>query len=234
MSNEKFMFYKEYPKTCKPDDFWGQVKRTVNGKPISEEQIKMIVQAVTTGLKLQTEDILLDLCCGNGALSFLLFESCKGGTGVDFSEYLISIARNNFVKSSHHNCISYILQDVVDFCQNPIMPQKYTKALCYGSFAYLEYNKAEKMLLYLKNNFPNLKRVFIGNCPDKEKMDSFFSDKTYVPGIESVPDSPIGIWRTQKEFVSLAESCGWQIIIKKMPSNYYASHYRYDVLLKNE
>ena len=32
--------YKEYPKTLPPDDFWGQVRRTVMGKPISESEIK--------------------------------------------------------------------------------------------------------------------------------------------------------------------------------------------------
>jgi len=30
--------YKEYPKTLDPDDVWGQVRRTVNGKPVSEDQ----------------------------------------------------------------------------------------------------------------------------------------------------------------------------------------------------
>ena len=34
-------FYKEHPKTCDPEDFWGQVKRTVN------ERYEMIFKAVT-------------------------------------------------------------------------------------------------------------------------------------------------------------------------------------------
>ena len=37
---KKDYIHKEYPKTCDPNDFFGQVKRTVNGQPISEEEIE--------------------------------------------------------------------------------------------------------------------------------------------------------------------------------------------------
>ena len=50
--------HKEYPKTCRPDDFWGQVKRTVHGKPVSQDQIDMIIYAIRNGLSLSHEDIL--------------------------------------------------------------------------------------------------------------------------------------------------------------------------------
>ena len=43
--NTELTFYKEHPKTCDPEDFWGQVKRTVNGKPIPQAQIDMIVES---------------------------------------------------------------------------------------------------------------------------------------------------------------------------------------------
>lgn len=228
MNKEKFTFYKDYPKTCSPDDFWGQVKRTVNGTPVSQDQIDMIVDAVVAGLELNRNDTLLDLCCGNGALSTLLFKHCKGGLGVDFSEYLISIANKYFADPPNQ---TYILQDVVGFCENPITPDRFSKMVCYGSFSYLEKDSAEKLLFLLKNNFPNLLRVFIGNYPDKDLLAEFYCGRPFAPGIENDPDSPIGIWRTQEEFVSLAERCGWQATFHKMPSQYYAAHYRYDVIL---
>lgn len=228
MSKEKFRFYKDHPKTCSPDDFWGQVKRTVDGAPVSQDQIDMIVKAVVAGLELSEDDALLDLCCGNGALSTLLFKHCNGGLGVDFSEYLISIA-NKYFAAPHTQ--TYIMQDVVEFCGNPVTPHKFSKMVCYGSFPYIEQARAEELLCLLKNNFPNLRRVFIGNCPDKTLMDEFFNDQSYAPGIESDPDSAIGIWRTQEEFISLAKRCGWLATIHNMPDQYYASHYRYDVIL---
>jgi len=228
MNKEKFTFYKEHPKTCRPDDFWGQVKRTVNGTPVSQEQIDMIVDAVVAGLELNRNDTLLDLCCGNGALSTLLFKHCKGGLGVDFSEYLISVANNYFATSPNQ---TYILQDVIEFCEHPVTPHKFSKMLCYGSFSYLEHEKSELLLCLLNKHFPSLERVFIGNCPDKSLLMDFCGSRTFAPGTENEPDSPIGVWRTQEEFISLANRCGWQATFHKMPSQYYAAHYRYDVIL---
>ena len=79
--------YKDYPKTVPEEDFWGQVRRTVNGKPVPEEQIKMIVDAILAGLALRPEDNCLDIACGNGYLSSYLFPHCQSLFGVDASPY---------------------------------------------------------------------------------------------------------------------------------------------------
>jgi len=228
MSKDRFSFYKEYPKSCDIKDFWGQVKRTVNGKPVSQAQIDMIVNAVINELDLRPNDRLLDICCGNGALSTLLFDQCEGGLGVDFSEYLISIAKKYF---SHRPTHEYIFVDAVDFCCTPSKPELFTKALCYGSFSYIEEERAELLLQNLNKNFPNLSRVFIGNTPDKALVNEFFAKDSYDQSSISDPSSAIGIWRTSSDFASLANRCGWKAQIKKMPAAYYASHYRYDVIL---
>ena len=88
--------YDENARTRAADDFWGQVKRTVHGVPVSDEQIKMIVDTIRSALDLKPDDTLLDIACGNGALSHLLFDSCSGCLGVDLSEHLISVAKANF------------------------------------------------------------------------------------------------------------------------------------------
>jgi SAM-dependent methyltransferase len=229
MKKKHFSFYKEHPKKCDPEDFWGQVKRTVNGVPVSQDQINLIVNAILEGLELNKNDTLLDLCCGNGALSTLIFKNCKGGIGVDFSEYLISVACKNFEKLPH---VKYLLKDVVDFCENPIDANKFTKVLCYGSFSYIESQRAEKLLVLLKSNFPNLKRVFIGNLPDKDLLHDFIRNNNFIPGTENDPESPIGIWRSKTEFLELASRSGWETIFHKMPDRFYAAHYRYDIILK--
>lgn len=228
MSNEKFSFYKEHPKTCHPEDFWGQVKRTVNGVPVTQDQIDMIVDTVVKQLELTPDDILLDLCCGNGALSSQFFKYCKAGVGVDFSEYLISIANKNFASPPDQ---IYHLQDAVEFCENPMGSDRFTKMVCYGSFSYIEKNRAEKLLSLLNVNFPKLERIFIGNCPDKNLISNFLGDQNFLPGYEDDADTPIGVWRTIDEFILLANSCGWQARVHKMPATYYAAHYRYDVIL---
>lgn len=221
-------FYKEHPKTCDPKDFWGQVKRTVNGKQVSDEQIDMIVQAVIAKLELNSDDTLLDLCCGNGALSTYLFSKCRQGLGVDFSECLVQVAKDNF---EHPPEAVFLLQDVVSFVRNETNPERFSKAVCYGSFQYLPFDAAQRLLLELHHRFSSIKTLFIGNLPDKDKMSAFFGEKNYPPGVERDPSSPIGIWRSREEFVDLAARTGWSVTFHTMPEDFYASHCRYDAIL---
>jgi SAM-dependent methyltransferase len=221
-------FYKDHPETCDPDDFWGQVKRTVNGEPVSQEQIDMIVHAVSDGMDLSAEDLLLDLCCGNGALTAYFFEKCNGGLGVDISEYLIDVARKKFVKRENE---SFVVGDAVEYVRNCSRPERFTKAVCYGAFMFLPRDNARLLLEELRSRFSSLRRVFIGNLPDRALKSRFFTGEGHRPGIEDDPGSPTGIWRTEVEFVELAAECGWAAVVTRMPPSFYAAHYRFDAVL---
>lgn len=220
-------FYKEYPKSCDPKDFWGQVRRTVNGKPVPQEQVDMIIRAVLNALELSKTDVLLDLCCGNGALTTSFFEQCNGGVGVDFSEYLINIAWKHFLKCANEK---YILQDVLEFVQNYPYPERFNKALCYGSIQYLPKDTTHELLITMRKRFTNLGILFIGNIPDKQFARGFFGNR-YKPGVEDSPANAIGIWWTQEEFHILAKRSGWAMDVHFMPKDFYWSNYRYDVIL---
>ena len=87
------------------------------------------------------------------------------------------------------------------------------------------------LLRKLRSRFTSLRKLFIGNLPDKEKMLDFFSDRSYEPDIENDPGSPIGIWRTELEFIELAAECGWTATISRMPPSFYSVHYRFDAVL---
>lgn len=220
--------HKEYPKTCAENDFWGQVKRTVNGQPVSEDQIEMIVQAIRRHLVLGPEDTLLDLGCGNGALSDRLFSCCKGGVGVDFSEYLIGVARKYFERQPARR---YLMEDAVDFACRTDDTRSFTKANCYGVFAYLSTDRAAQLVATIHGRFSDVSKFFIGNLPDKARLKEFYRDRDYTPGVENDPDSAIGIWRTEAEFEKLANDAGWSVRFSRMPADFYAAHYRYDAIL---
>ncbi|MBI5783956.1 MAG: class I SAM-dependent methyltransferase [Rhodocyclales bacterium] len=221
-------FYKEYPKSCDPEDYWGQVGRTVNGKPVPQEQIDLIVAAVCQGLDLGQNDSLLDLCCGNGALTTYFFSRCRGGLGVDFSDCLIDVANSRFKRRESE---SYRCQDVLEFVRQEENPQRFSKALCYGSFQYLSPPASLEVLALLRHRFKDVGLLFIGNLPDKDRLSRFYADKPYVPGIENQADSPIGIWRTTGEICELAAAAGWKCSISRMQDRFYGSGYRYDALL---
>ena len=221
-------FYKEFPKTCDPKDYWGQVKRTVSNKPVPESHIKMIVEAVSQNLKISESDTLLDLCCGNGALSTFFFEQCNGGVGVDFSEYLISIAKNEFKTRESEE---YILQDVIQFLKTFQDSNRFTKALCYGAFMFLPRENAKELLMILRERFKKINKFVIGNIPDKGKLNNFKLDKEINDIPLNDPFSPIGIWYSEDEFVEISHNAGWRCQFFRMPPTFYASHYRYDAIL---
>jgi len=219
--------HNEYAKTRAPDDFWGQVRRTVGGAPVSEEQIGMIVDRIRSALELQAGDALLDIACGNGALSHLLFESCTEYLGVDLSGHLVSVAKANFEALPHYE---FIQQDAVEYLRSESKPQRFSKVLCYGSFSYFAADAARQMLRILFAEFTSVQRVFIGNLPDRDRAEAFY-DKPLNPEELADCSSQIGIWRTRDEFSRMARDIGWRITISSMPDTFYASHYRYDALL---
>lgn len=223
----KDWLHKEYPKTCAETDFWRQVKRTVQGEPVGEDQIEQIVGAVQSHLQLSVDDWLLDLCCGNGALSSRVFDLCSGGLGVDFSEYLIQIARKYFANDR----AQYLVQDVVEFCATTTDCRRFTKASCYGAFCYLAPAQAHQILSNLRTRFDNLERLFLGNLADRSKAELFYRDGLDTPAVLDDPSTPLGYWWDVETFVELADTCGWAAEIDRMPAEFYGSHYRFDVTL---
>lgn len=231
MSNEKPSYVKfdhdTYAKSRAPNDFWGQVRRTVNGVPVSDEQIQMIIDAIQSALILESNDILLDIACGNGALSHLLFDLCSGYQGVDLSEHLISVAKANFEALPKYQ---FMHQGAAEYVRAEVQPERFTKVLCYGSFPYFPAADAAEVLRTLFKKFSNVQSIFIGNLPDKERAVEFYKKQ---PDTEELADchSQIGIWRTRDEFAQLANDAGWQVKFSTMPADFYSSYYRYDALL---
>jgi SAM-dependent methyltransferase len=228
MVEGQFLSYDAHARRCAPDDFWGQVRRTVGGRPVDDHQIAMIEDAVRMALQITADDVMLDLCCGNGALSDRIFACCRGGVGVDSSPFLIDVARRHFERAADR---TYILDNVEDYVATTPNPHRFTKALCYGSLQYLSREAAACMLRALRRRFSGISRLFIGNLPDRALLAAFYRAQDYVPGVEDNCEAPLGIWRTAAEFAELAAVTGWRAEFSRMPSSFYAAHYRYDALL---
>ncbi len=218
----------QYARSKADNDFWGQIRRTVNGKPVDEEQINLIIERILAKLSIENGDILLDLACGNGALSSRLFSRLTGYRGVDFSAKLIEVANKYF---SQDNKFTFTHSGASEFIDVDSNPDRYTKVLCYGSFSYFREEHAANVLAKLYNQYRNVSRVFIGNLPDKDLAEEFYGKGKVNPAELLDNESPIGIWRSRENFVALAKKYGWNAEVSVMPEYYYAAHYRYDILL---
>jgi 2-polyprenyl-3-methyl-5-hydroxy-6-metoxy-1,4-benzoquinol methylase len=83
-------------KQFKRDDFWKQVRRTVNGEDAADGQIALIVDQIMTNLQPSPKAKLVDVGCGNGVLTNLVGGHYKNVLGIDPSNYLIEIAKEFF------------------------------------------------------------------------------------------------------------------------------------------
>ena len=230
LSTPEWVNYDTHVKTRLRTDFWVQVRRTLHGRPVLEKQIDLIVAAVVAALGLGPGDVLLDLACGNGALSDRLFQCCAGGLGVDASEYLIGTAQEYFATPSRQ----YVIADAADWVE-AANPGRFTKAVCYGSFSYLPDDAAARMLRGLQRRFPQVGCVMLGNLPDPARAGRFYGAGgegrrgSRVPDLRA-PESDLGVWRDEAEITALAGP-GWQVTTRPMPPEFFAAHYRYDAIL---
>lgn len=216
--------YDSHARTRPRDDVWGQVRRTVGGRPYPAEQIDMIAEAILLHLDLRPDDVLLDLGCGNGALGAVLHPFCAASLGVDESDYLVGVATERFAAPDRR----FTVGDAARFCETAADAGRYTKALCYGSLSYFEDDAVARMLAGLHARFRSVTHVLLGNLPDPARVGRFQAPGVSLPLREARSD--LGIWRGAAEIAGLAGP-GWSVTTSVMPPSFLAAHYRYDALL---
>ena len=219
--------YQEYPKTLARDDFWGQGRRTIMGRRISEEEVKLVVDHIRRQLGVQPNDVLLDLGCGNGALSARLFDNCAGYAGADLSAYLIEVSKEFFERPPH---FLFFHSDVVEFAELVGEPERFTKGLCFALLQYMPLQRVAALLQILWDRFPNLHRVVVGNLPNREKAHLFFTDGYGESDLEQ-HESQIGKWWSTDEIGRFASSFGWEVAFSRMSEGVFNAKYRFDAIL---
>jgi len=227
---------KDYPladhdahaRSVAPDAYWQQVRRTVKGEPVDEGQIALIIDAITAGLALRPDDVVLDLACGNGALSLYLFDKCAGLVGVDLSAYLIEVAQKSFARPPRY---VFVLDDIAAYVSQGGDGPAFTKALIYGAFQYISRGDALLVLKGLREKFPQVARVFIGNIPDKQRVGRFYRDRNPADAELNDHEARLGIWYLRDELEQMAQAAGWRSSFSHMPDAFYAAGYRFDVTL---
>ena len=230
--SEKSKFlYDTFARKIGSEDLQKQIRRTVKGETIPQQQIDMILSAIREGLHLTDGDCLLELACGNGALSHSFAGSCKAYLGTDVSEYLIEVAKTNFEKLPN---IRFEQNDALDCLRTLQDPEKYNKILCYAAFQYFPDQMIIALFETVRHKFPNMERMFIGNLPDLQRAHLYFNKDMPEHTVLKSNETPIGIWRTQDEFRTLCLAAGWDASFRRMPQTFYAADFRYDVELTPE
>lgn len=210
-------------------DFHAQVGRTVANKPLDNEIIEKIVARIVQILDLQAEDILLDVCCGNGMISHHLAKYCKAVIGVDISSEQISLAKQF---NSAEN-ISYFVADATKLSE--VIHNQANKINLYFSFQYIDtQEKGERTLAEMKKCLLANGKILIGDVPEKEKRMRFYTSlrsKIWYVYYELRKKNPMGKFWHYKEMLHIAQKTGFTIEKIAQPEEFPYSHYRCDYLL---
>lgn len=197
---------------------------------INADQMLAINKHIIQLLDLKPEDTLLDVCCGNGLLSWSLSKSCKSVVGVDFSSSLIASAR-----AMHSNTNLFFIEEDATKLSEAI-DEKFDKILLYFSFQYFDRVKGLKVLQEMKKLLKPGGQILIGDVPDKKKFWTYYNTvpKRFFYFKQWLFRQPkMGKFWSEKEMQLLAEQNQLKGLFIEQDKKLPHAHYRFDFLLKS-
>jgi 2-polyprenyl-3-methyl-5-hydroxy-6-metoxy-1,4-benzoquinol methylase len=206
-----------------------QVARVLNGMPMTDELLWKIAAKIAVQLELKKEDTLLDICCGNGALTEILLPYCAEITAVDFSEKLIESA-----KKIGSNRIQFICGNATEFGLN----QSFDKVLLYFSFQYFEtYGQGKLVIANLLKHAKPGALILIGDITDKRRFFSYYnSPKKMLQFLKQrwMNNNDMGKFWHPNELLQICKelNVGCTIIEQEIWQPY--ARYRFDLLIKTK
>jgi len=217
-------------------DLLYQCGLTVGGKPIGNELFASIISDISAGLELDRNDCVLDLCCGNGMITFELAKKVQSIIGIDFSREYISNA-NKYKKDEN---IEYILHDITKLneIKDVLELKSINKVLLYGSLAYFTSKDFEVILDNLSRYSKHITTIFIGGILDRKKIWKFYDTpaRKFDLLIKTVlrNDPGVGKWWAKSCIKKLSAKKGYSCCYLGQNPLLHTAHYRFDVVLTKE
>lgn len=200
----------------------GRISRQGKTLPLTE-----LAQYITQTLELQPSDTLLDVCCGNGTLSWLLAQKVGDFTGVDLSAKQIELAKQSYPSGKWKQLAAENLGD---------LNQCFSKITLNFSFQYFTSNRQALAVLYaLRQCSQTDTRILITDIPDAACWHLYYPDSTSrlrwllhkLMGKENMGK----FWRQQK-LAELCRKAGFEASFMRQPHHFPYAWYRFDCLLK--
>lgn len=222
-------FWNTDPLNYKDNEYMKQVGYTVNGQPISDLLFRQILSEISQHLQLSPDDVVLDLCCGNGLVTKEIAKISRSVVGVDYSTPLINIAR----KEHQPDNVRYLQMSVLDLTPEAIgHDEPFTKVYMYGA---LQHFRPDELLTIL-TTILELSRdeviILFGSVPDKSRLWKFYNTaarrfdfiKRTLEGREA-----IGTWWDKRLIQRICDRMGRRCEFLQQHTMLHTSHYRFDV-----
>jgi len=205
------------------------------GRIIEQFKLELIAADIKNKLKIKFSDRIIDVGCGNGAITALIAQETPQVVGVDFSQKLLAQVRK---RANVH----YYLAESTNL---PFGDNLFDKGLCYSVIHYLENKELVSTLKELSRVCKPGARILIGDIPDANKMflylgwGGFFKYliKKFILGPFQLPTyltkNPGWGFYGRKSLQNICHQLDLETQIIEQPKNLPYSWYRYDLLIIN-
>ena len=218
-------------KRAGPEEFLRQVERTVGGKPTNDLQIALDVRATCQALELNVSDCLLDLCCGNGLVTFRLASVCQSVYAVDFSIDLIMVARRHHAAPN----ISYILSSATQLSAALFVNGRPNKVCMLTSLQYFTAQRLDHLLTILAKVTEPSAPLYFSDVPDVECLYRFYDTPERRADYErrrAAGTEAIGTWWSRHHLAEILKRHDYVIEFREQDRRRLGVHYRFDFLAR--
>jgi ubiquinone/menaquinone biosynthesis C-methylase UbiE len=209
------------------DNLHVQVGHTVNGTPIDQEGWQFTLDQIEKKIKLNGNDILLDLCAGNGLIAIPFSSKCRSVTAVDFARTLL-----NRIDTKLHPTITVHHADVrdVDLPEN-----RFSKGVMYAALQHFSEREAIGVFSTIYRTLLPGGLFLIGDIPDVERLFAFYHkpewERAYFESIKNNTPA-VGTWYKKEMLEKMAGYTGFsKAETFDQSPRLLNSHYRFDLLL---
>lgn len=215
----------------KETDFFHQVGKTVGGVAISEDQITLSVNQMQACLGIGNDDVVLDLCCGNGLITREIAPRCRKIVGVDFSAPLVGVARAHHCPENTRYQVGSVLALPGD-----LLPagERFSRVYMHEALQYFDEGDLRCILAGLRPLTTAACPVFFGGIPDQARLWAFYDTperKQDYLRRKAEGREAIGTWWERPTLSGVAHDAGYRCDFIEQPAGLYSAHYRFGALL---
>ncbi len=214
-----------------------------------------IAEDIMDKVHFESEDVVLDLCCGNAALAKIISKNCKEIHGVDHSERLIKSAQKITADISRLGSPPLGLPEVASEALEGVVQLHLSDAMnidglfkencfdvsyCYFSFQYFNKRKRELLLEKISRVTKQNGSIFLGDIPEKTRRWNFYKSplRFYKEKISRMlqfkeGECDLGWWIDPNEIAEWCDKRGLSASVLSQKANMPHAHYRFDVLIRN-
>ncbi len=227
-------FWNSFPNRFGRIEFLRQVGKTFHGQPVSDKQFDLLVSDIVHKLDIQSSDRVLDLCCGNGLVTYAIAGRCQQVVGVDFSSPLIEIAREYHGAAN----ISYHCMSVLDMNpENLHQTASFAKIYMYEALQHFQAQQLATLLERLLAVSNEKTVILLASIPHQKKLGRFYDtpdkQREYRKGKRNGALG-LGTWWKQSTIRQVCSLYGFRCEFLPQPAELHTAHYRFDVRIIRE